>query len=41
MEYTIVKNENEHYMSLAIKQAKKAAANEDVPIGCVDRKSVV
>lgn len=35
MEYTIVKNENEHYMSLAIKQAKKAAANEDVPIGCV------
>ncbi len=30
-----MKNENEHYMSLAIKQAKKAAANEDVPIGCV------
>lgn len=35
MEYTIVKNENEHYMKLAINQAKKAAANKDVPIGCV------
>lgn len=30
-----MKNENEYYMSLAIKLAKKAAANEDVPIGCV------
>lgn len=30
-----MKNENEHYMKLAINQAKKAAANKDVPIGCV------